>query len=337
MQLKRISCLLSLTRLRACFRFFRQPLCAFWRTACLGNAPFQLTLKSGESLSFSRKDRDHKLWDWLLTARVPVDFSFTASGNVNIEWNARRFLLRPATQDPFIFQEILIDDIYGLMLVDTPLRTVIDLGANAGFFSCTVLGRAERVIAVEAVDENYRHAVENIRRNGGARDDIFRLAMSGTSGRGIKIQHDERNSGGHFVVDHESAPAGPIEIVESITLSDLMRRTNCHSVDLLKCDIEGSEYDVFLNTPVNDLRKIRQLVMEVHLSPCHPPRLLRQMIEHFESAGFVVTLSEDIPDGPIQQNLILTALRTNDAMDDPSRFNETAGCAVLPPATVHPG
>jgi len=293
-------------------------------------------LKSGDSLSFSRKDRDHKLWDWLLTARVPVDFSFTPGGNVNIDWNARRFLLRPATQDPFIFQEILIDDDYGLMHADTALRTVIDLGANAGFFSCAVLGRAERVIAVEAVGENYRHAVENIRRNGGAVDDIYQLAMSGTSGRRIKIQHDERNSGGHSVVDHERVTAGSSEIVESITLSDLMRRTDCDSVDLLKCDIEGSEYDVFLNTPVDDLRKIRQLVMEVHLSPCHPPCALRQMIKHFESAGFTVTLGEDISEGSIEQNLILTALQTNDATDDPSRIHETAGCTVPPPATVHP-
>ena len=118
--------------------------------------------------------------------------------------------------------------------------------------------------------------------------------MSDVSGRQIKIQHDKRNSGGHTAIADEAISTGLIEVVESISLSDLMRRTDCDSVDLLKSDIEGSEFDVFLNTPAEDLSRIRRLVMEVHLSERHPPVQLARMITHLEWAGFVVTLSPGI-------------------------------------------
>ena len=111
MQLKRIRCLLSPNRLRACFGYFQDPWRAFFHTAALRKAPYTLTLKSGQSLSFSRDARDHKLWDWLLASRTPIVFSFTASGQVQIDWDSGSYRLRPGTQDALIFQEILVDDV----------------------------------------------------------------------------------------------------------------------------------------------------------------------------------------------------------------------------------
>ena len=256
MQIKRLGCLFSPARYRQCRRLFQSPLRALVRLAFLDKAEFSLSLRCGRSATFSRGGRDHKLWGWYFAQRPPIDF--TDDGLVQIDWQGQTVLLRPGTQDFFIFHEIYIDDDYHLAGNHRRLGTVIDLGANAGLFSSAMLKRAARVISVEAVGENYRQTLRNIALNGGSADDVLHLAVSARSGETLKLYHNSRNSGGHSVDRDwsEQQSSDDYETTESISLADLLDRTGCETVDLLKCDIEGSEYDAFLAADPTTLHKI---------------------------------------------------------------------------------
>lgn len=310
MQLRRVKYLCSPQRFLKCRELFRSPFQAFISLGFLGKRPFELTLASGHSARFSRSGRDHRFWDWFFS-NTP-DLEFTDDGVVQIQWQGCTFLLRPETQDFFIFQEIFIDNEYDLGTADRPLGTVIDLGANAGLFSCAVLGKAERVISVEAVAENYQHTRRNVMLNGGNPDDVLHVAVAARSGETLTLFHNARNSGGHSVDQGwsgQDAAADDQETVESISLADLLTKSGCDTVDLLKCDIEGSEYEAFLATDPAILKRIQRIVMEVHISPSYPPSRLRELLKHLRLAGFSARLDREISGSDATQARMLYAER----------------------------
>jgi len=49
------------------------------------------------------------------------------------------------------------------------------------------------------------------------------------------------------------------EPVTSVSLQSFLEREELGSVDLFKMDIEGSEYEVLLNTPAAAARRVRRL------------------------------------------------------------------------------
>ncbi|MFQ5845618.1 MAG: FkbM family methyltransferase [Planctomycetota bacterium] len=136
-------------------------------------------------------------------------------------------------------------------------------------------------------------------------------AVTGRSGDEVRIYHDCRNSGGHSISAAFVEGDGSYETVPTVSLGDLLARTGLDTVDLLKCDIEGAEYDVFLNTPTEVLRRVAAVAMELHVSPAFPPERSRNLVAHLERAGFRVELGGAIPAAPVEckQSLILRARR----------------------------
>jgi FkbM family methyltransferase len=313
MHSKRAKRLLSRRRWQRSHQLFHSPVRAFLATSFVSRRPFVLHLRSGGSLTVSRGGRDHHLWDWLLSSESEIPVRLSEDGCIVVEVANLVLHLRPGTLDAQVLREVLEGDAYGLKSLPGRLGTVLDLGSNAGFFSCAVLPRADRVISVEAVAENYRHGLDNILRNGGCGEDVLRLAVASDTGKSMLIYLDPRNSGGHSLYPglREGCDSNH-ELVETITLADLLARTGCQQVDLLKCDIEGAEYAVFLHTPLEVLRRIDRITMEAHVSHLQPPKLLRQLMDYFAAAGFHVELNRPLPDPPIVKEhfLLLRAWRT---------------------------
>ncbi len=73
------------------------------------------------------------------------------------------------------------------------------------------------------------------------------------------------------------------------TLSDIIREHGIQRIDLLKIDVEKSEFDVLSGLHADDWPKIRQIVMEVDT-----PQLLAQISTLLEQQGFNFTVDEVI-------------------------------------------
>jgi len=65
-----------------------------------------------------------------------------------------------------------------------------------------------------------------------------------------------------------------------------MHKHELDQVDLLKMDIEASEYETLLATPVTELRKIARMNVELHVPGPVSEDQRSRLLEYLKKAGF---------------------------------------------------
>jgi FkbM family methyltransferase len=148
-------------------------------------------------------------------------------------------------------REIWVRDVYGMRDL-VKLRdgaTVVDLGANAGNFSVLVLTACPtaRVIAVEAHKDRIALLERNAALNGVSDRVTTCRAFIGVD---TEVQDELRK-------DEQFAGA------PTMSEQELLDRFDLETIDLLKCDIEGSEF-AFLEPDSILFDRCRQVVVEIH-------------------------------------------------------------------------
>lgn len=132
-------------------------------------------------------------------------------------------------------------------------RTVIDIGANRGAFSALMTTRAAFILSVECQDQ-YVPAIRHNMRLNNFTSYAVETAFVGAGGS----------------VAGSSAPR--------FTMDELLQRHDVEVVDLLKLDIEGSEFALF--AAAHWLRRIKAISMEVHPDHGDPDDILRTLTQH---------------------------------------------------------
>jgi len=69
------------------------------------------------------------------------------------------------------------------------------------------------------------------------------------------------------------------------TLEAIMDEFKIGTLDLLKMDIEGSEHETLLATPLPVLRRIRKINLEYHEVPAHLGHSRERLFAHLAAAG----------------------------------------------------
>lgn len=185
--------------------------------------------------------------------------------------------IRPDSFDTSILDEVFVKDVYRARahLHDA---TVLDLGANAGFFTVfAVQHGAKRVLAVEPVAESLEQLWRNVGAAVHANGSVAALhaAVGGTQGRGRLTYHGVAAAHYAYV---EPDDAGAIEVH---SLDALVARLGF--VDVCKVDVEGAEWAIFDAVASDTLRRIGYIAIEFHSvavggAPLRP-RALQDMIE----------------------------------------------------------
>lgn len=164
-----------------------------------------------------------------------------------------------------IAREIYIRDCYFKFHPSTvyeSARTVIDLGANRGGFSALMAPRADFVLSVEAKAEFIPVIHHNMALNGFA-NYVIECGFVGSGGS----------------LNETGFP--------KLKIDELLNRHHLTSVDLIKLDIEGSEFDIF-SSP-SWLRHVNAISMEIH--PDHgDPNLVLDALRHH---GFKYVTSDE--------------------------------------------
>jgi FkbM family methyltransferase len=166
------------------------------------------------------------------------------------------------------FKEIFMDECYmdGLELHVPDNSTIIDIGANAGFFTLFAASRFNdlRILAYEPVPSNFKQLVRNRGLNADYNIECFQKAVAGHSGT-VEIMFDPDDSfttsATMFQKPHKH---NQVIQVPSITLSDIFREHSIERCDLLKMDCEGAEFNIIYSCPLDCLSRIDQIAMEVH-------------------------------------------------------------------------
>ena len=192
-----------------------------------------------------------RLWAWWFFLMAP---------SVKEEWLEKfgdvTLSIRGGTSDVYVSKEIFRWKSYPL----TPRGVVIDLGANIGAFSLFAAQTARTVYAFEPSSDNYAQLLKNIAANRFSNIVPIRKAVGGANGA-VDLYRASANKGSSSIVSVVSRDS---ERVEVVTLEKTLEICGVDHVDLLKVDIEGSEFSLFENASLEILERIDQIEMEVH-------------------------------------------------------------------------
>lgn len=210
--------------------------------------------------------------DWLL--------SFYHRGLLYLPWlplpwrNSTRAVLlqgmreplhvRLGTSDWYVLEEVFLDKVYEPInqrkLRD--VRTIIDLGANAGFTIrlWQMLYPGARIVAVEPDSKNLEMCKYNALENAGlGRLKLVRACAAGTA-RSVFL--DRSRGAWRFSVSDIGSPGA--EPLPALTLPQILETCAVDApIDLLKCDIEGSEEELFADCGAW-IGQVKNMVVELH-------------------------------------------------------------------------
>ncbi|HUA95498.1 MAG TPA: FkbM family methyltransferase [Acidimicrobiales bacterium] len=183
-------------------------------------------------------------------------------------------------------RELVLDRVYernGLAL-HPGMGTVVDAGAHVGIFSLLASQWAERVIALEANELNFRVLDLNVARNALTNVEPRHCALWSVSSGAVGFA-PAHHSGGGVVAEIRPGLPDTVE-VRATSLDDLVSELG--KIDLLKIDIEGAEYDVLRAATALDT--IGAIVGEMHIERDGDRTRLDALAAHLETAGFEVGL-----------------------------------------------
>jgi FkbM family methyltransferase len=201
--------------------------------------------------------------------------------------------VRRATSDFWVLEEIYENGEYAAVkqLNLPPNAGVIDLGANIGLASRYLanLLPESRIVAVEPdrgncemIECNCRELIDNGR--------LIILQAFAAANAGLAAIDRTCDSYGFAKVPADDRPQE--ELVPCLPLSSIIARLGRLHVDLLKCDIEGSEAELF-ELCHSWIGRVRHIIVETHA-----PYSLSALIRHLRSGGwqFDVLSSEEKQD-----------------------------------------
>jgi FkbM family methyltransferase len=173
--------------------------------------------------------------------------------------------VRPGTTDAAQIVHSCIRRIYGQFLPTGPVRFIIDAGANIGDSTVWYLNRFPEatVVAIEPDPENFPMLEKNCRPYGD---------------RAILIQaalwHNDEDV--LRMVDSTMAIAKSVSKgagvdgtdCRCISVASLLKLSSSGQIDILKCDIEGAELELFANGSKEWLPRVRNIAIELHTPEC---------------------------------------------------------------------
>jgi FkbM family methyltransferase len=195
--------------------------------------------------------------------------------------------------------------------------TMVDLGANVGYYTLiasTLVGATGHVYSFEPDPRVFPF----LRRNIGANDAKNTTAeCKAVSSKGSTVTFVPNGWEGSFVT--YSAGSQPYPLVEAVSLDEFFRLRGWPRVDLVKLDIEGSEYEALQGMSELSGRNPRlRLVMEFNLAairragvePVSLAKVLKEL--GFRSAYVIecglraVSIQNSLPISHLIYNLLLT-------------------------------
>lgn len=126
-----------------------------------------------------------------------------------------------------------------------PGMTVLDIGANIGYYSVILgksVGENGKVYAFEPEPTNFQFLERNIGANSLSHVKAYRLALANKPGI-LSFYLHESNKGKHSLIDYQKNTE--CIKVEATTVDSFITKHGIRKIDLIKIDVEGAEPMVF--------------------------------------------------------------------------------------------
>ena len=165
--------------------------------------------------------------------------------------------LRPGSTDNCVFKQIFLkQDLNVEILNNLNIETILDLGANIGMSSLYFANRFPdaQIIGVEPDQGNGHMFKKNLAHYPNVH--FLQKAVRGKQ-ENIEILDNGRGESGYEVAASKNG-------LPAVTISNIMKKYNWESIDILKMDIEGSEHSVLESNFEEWLPKTKVLFIELH-------------------------------------------------------------------------
>lgn len=170
---------------------------------------------------------------------------------------------RKGSMDEFIIKEIFEMDEYSIDKMAMSKKAIImDIGAHIGCFTLksAAIANKGKIFSFEPMESNFKILERNVKTNNLNNVLFFHKGIAKKKGK-RKLYLCTDNTGGHSISTKRSKK---YEIINCISLKQVISENNIEKIDLLKLDCEGSEYEILYNTPKSIFIKIMRLILEFH-------------------------------------------------------------------------
>jgi FkbM family methyltransferase len=158
---------------------------------------------------------------------------------------------------------------------------VLDVGANIGGFALYAAQRGAHVYSFEPEPSNYRLLLRNVPPS----VKTFEVAVTDRVGRRRLYI---RSSPSHSL--HERRAAKGSAMVDCVPLGTAIAQCELDEVDLLKLDVEGSEFEILYGAP-EALSAVNEIRMEYHhFMGARAPWRIAELRTYLAGLGFSNTL-----------------------------------------------
>ncbi len=193
--------------------------------------------------------------------------------------NNRLYVRKNNVSDMLIIKSTFIDREYDFLNEYIKDGQVVDVGVNIGDTAIMFARKgARRVLGFEPHPKFFAQATQNIYLN--QLEDTVSLRPYGLGAKDITVtMKEDSNLGASGAFGLKESPLGDKITIKIAPISVLMGEMG--TIDVLKLDCEGAEFDIIEALSTENLKRIRVIGMEYHRDP-------QPIIEKLEKNGFHV-------------------------------------------------
>jgi FkbM family methyltransferase len=229
-----------------------------------------------------------KNWPHILAARLGLAKMQAIEFREGSRW--RVLDLRPGLA---VLRDVYLERVYDAGFDIDPQGTVLDLGANIGMFTLLAarhLVPQGRVIAIEPNPQAAEVLRKNVLENGFSNVEVIEAAASVADGQ-AELHLASHSLGASVFVN------GPVAETITVRTVDVSRIvTSLGEVELLKLDIEGSEWPIVFESSPQMWGRIKKIAMEFHLDSSRG-KTQDDLASYFRERGYI-NIRVQHPPGP---------------------------------------
>ena len=211
----------------------------------------------------------------------------------SLTWNNKKVYYRTSSSDMTLIYEILLKSKYKseyYLPEKLNPKIIFDIGGNIGITSIYLakLFPDSLIYSFEPMPENFEILQKNISQYKNIRAFNYGLGSKNGSFK-VYLSSDPENYGGiSFYPDAHGNQEKSYISCEVKNVNEIINDLEVESIDLIKIDTEGAEYDILSTLKVDILRGTSWITGELHVNRDF------ELLDYLDSIGFSISFKKQI-------------------------------------------
>lgn len=200
-------------------------------------------------------------------------------------WNGLKLSASGNRGDLQVIREVFLHNTYRDSAVDlSQVKVVLDLGAHKGYVAMQLAQLTNEntiVYCFEPEPSNLEHLKKNVIRNG-YESKIVIDSSAVSSEDGVFPFFISERTYGHSLEEGHNKPTSQIDVLCK-SIRTIVKNYQINNIDLLKMDVEGTEYEILFDLDRGIIRSMKYILVEGHSTENYN---LRDMVKFLEKNNF---------------------------------------------------